>query len=317
MEMLDFDTSPFLKGAEVSMIVSKAIAGRNEKEDILMLSDEAYYEIDGKSKKLIARIPLLGIHSVAVDPSHATVLTVTHLYGQKSKIARHARKIVGSGVSASEELHVRDFDLLEEEMAKKWRDVFAAALLNAWQSVLEQEVMPAPEVYQLHTSITKENRKGLKQVRVIAVSTQRIYNLKMASKGTVKSVKWSVPLPALDHITTSQESNAFTMHFHAGILSADEEKRKIKRSIKREYTFLAMSVKEKELLLDDLGMVLRSVLGRTLPIEGGKPQQRRTGNDESESTEEKEGRMEEGIHGDEESDASHLDIDLLDDAGRV
>jgi hypothetical protein len=221
-------------------------------------------------------------------------------------------------VCASEELHMRDFDLLEEEMAKKWKDVFSAALLNAWQSVLEQEVMPVPEVYQLHSSITKENRKGLKQVRVIAVSTQRVYNLKMTSKGTVKSVKWSVPLPAVDHISTSKESNSFTMHFHPGILSADEDKRKIKRSIKREYTFLAMSVKEKESLLDDLGMVVRSVLGKTLPIEGGKAQQ--SGKDGSEekkddSIEGSGGVAEESGHA--ENIPRDLDPDSKDDDGCV
>jgi hypothetical protein len=29
MEIVDFDASPFLKGSEVSMIISKVIAGRN------------------------------------------------------------------------------------------------------------------------------------------------------------------------------------------------------------------------------------------------------------------------------------------------
>jgi hypothetical protein len=73
---------------------------------------------------------------------------------------------------------------------------------DRWQVVLEQAVIPRPEVYQFHSQTIKLNRKMKAQDRVLVLSDRWLYNVEPArAEGrtavTDKDLRWACPLSAI------------------------------------------------------------------------------------------------------------------------
>jgi len=68
--------------------------------------------------------------------------------------------------------------------------------------------MIVPEIYQFHRFVSKVNSKGRYQIRCIAVSTERIYNLQLPEGYPLipGKQKWQFKIPLLKKIQVNSDS---------------------------------------------------------------------------------------------------------------
>jgi len=94
------------------------------------------------------------------------------------------------------------------EVRDEWMVILRALLLDIWQPWFETMHMAVPEIYQMHRFITKLNAKGRSQIRCLAISNERIYNLQLPEAYPLVpgKQKWALKIGLLKGIQQSNET---------------------------------------------------------------------------------------------------------------
>jgi len=81
----------------------------------------------------------------------------------------------------------------------EWVIVLRGLLKCIWQPHYETQYMSVPEIYQTHINCTKINLKGRHQIRNLAISTERVYNLQLPEGYPLMpgKQKWSFKIEAI------------------------------------------------------------------------------------------------------------------------
>jgi len=167
---------------------------------ILLVTNRQYYKLLPENLTVQSCNSLKDIHSVeeivhkktneiVTDDSFAFKLVV-QIPIEKNKLrSTRLEDFLKNEVLYCETTEIRDLCVI----------VLRALLRNMWQLLLEELVMPKPEVYQVHRFVTKVNKKGRHQVRFLAISTERVYNLQAPQvyPPSFGKVKWSFRIASI------------------------------------------------------------------------------------------------------------------------
>jgi len=152
-----------------------------------------------------------------------------------------SKKKVGS-TKLRDFLEKTPFVAMSQSLRDEWVIVLRAMFRNMWQRHFEMLFMLAPEIYVTHVFVTKVNVKGRSQVRCLALSTERFYNIS-APEGFPQhpgKTKWSHSLNVINKLKLSENSmSIFSPTLKKTeinyVFSSDEERDRICYEIRRLY----------------------------------------------------------------------------------
>eukprot|EP00033_Pygsuia_biforma_P001841 GCRY01002059.1.p1 GENE.GCRY01002059.1~~GCRY01002059.1.p1 ORF type:complete len:265 (+),score=18.85 GCRY01002059.1:232-1026(+) len=128
--------------------------------------------------------------------------------------------------------NARDYHVISD--VELWFYVLAIQRLvvNAWQKVFEENLVPEPEIYATHGHVLKINRRGAKQFRHILVSSHAMYNVEPKKSSVDPSkIKWRVPLLCISKVIHYRDPCKLTI-IHEGTKTAGLLKRGTDKVIK-------------------------------------------------------------------------------------
>jgi len=99
-------------------------------------------------------------------------------------------------------LETKTFKCENEDIRDIWIIALRAILRQYWQFFFESKYIAPPEIYQFHRFVTKTNSKGRSQIRCIALSTDRFYNIQAPEQLplTPGKIKWFVKVSLIDKV---------------------------------------------------------------------------------------------------------------------
>lgn len=142
-----------------------------------------------------------------------------------------------------------------------WVTLLNRASREHWQEFFELTMVPAPEVYQGHWLLTKVNKSGKMQVRILLLSTERLYNVEVKSGSlAVSKIKWSLPVNTLRAVGTY-------VHDERAMQLLVKNEKTDAQHVKQEYVFLARNEAERSEVLAEVRRIHYEITDRHLRIE--------------------------------------------------
>jgi len=244
---------------------------------VLLISTVHYYKITTETNVHMEwRKELREIHSLEdcelSSSSSSSLQTATLLQPEAIKIVSHlplAKSKVGS-TKLGEFIEERTFVFDSQEIREEWMLLLRALVRNIWQAQFEHSYLQAPEIYQLHKFVTKVNNKGRNQVRCLAISTERVYNIQ-AIQGYPPSpgkIKWYFKINTIKKIASVEDNEGG----RTLVISTSLPKGKT------EVTFIFKDSKERREVLHELRRLFIAQSNIKLVEEISTPVQNRKGN---------------------------------------
>lgn len=204
---------------------------RMDEQWTIVLTDQALYKFSpnqplNQPRKRKALVEYFDVITDSSNPRQFT--TLLYKDNLKTSVKASWQKLVGrtgAKIDLAGLLQQRDYICKSELQRDQFVWAFNKVLQFQWQSFLEHKIIPAPEIYQQHHLVIKQNKRGANQERLLVISTQCLYNVELTHNPTTAEMKWYVPLQCLqavaleeghriDFFFDSDELDAYTSSLH-------------------------------------------------------------------------------------------------------
>jgi len=233
---------------------------KKEKNVLLLVTTTHYYKIVPDTFSVVWSKELKEIHSIEQSLESPERFDIYYYKPiQKSKV-------VSTRLTNFQEK--RSYLAPSQFICEEWISVLRIVLRNFWQPHFELIYMRGNEVYQRHYFCTKENQKGRSQIRCLAFSTEKVYNIK-ATKGYPihpAKEKWVLPLSYLKKIKLFSTSPCTL-----ALVQTESSK------VKNEVLFTFKDTKELEEIVFEIKRIYFRKTSKQLEIEGVETIERKPG----------------------------------------
>jgi len=149
---------------------------------IILITDRNIYKYTTGNRKIWQR-DIRDIHTI--EPGSNRSFSIIYRFPKQGKL-------LSGGEDYLAQLHKETCEAESAEVKDMWLVMLSRVLRITNQKFFENSYVPAPEVYQWSVYVMKFNGKGKKQLRCLACSTQRLYNIDVkAGSLELGKTKWA------------------------------------------------------------------------------------------------------------------------------